>query len=44
MRCVLKWTVRLLLLVLLVAFVWGFIAYWRSTNDCDRKTAVDSIP
>ena len=40
MKCVLKWTVRLLLLVLLAAFVWGFIAYWRSSNECDRKTAV----
>jgi NADPH:quinone reductase-like Zn-dependent oxidoreductase len=40
MRRVLKWTVRLLLLAFLVAFVWGFIAYWASTNDCDRKTAL----
>ena len=40
MRRFLRWTVRLLLLALLIAFVWGFIAYWRSTNDCDRKTAL----
>ena len=37
MRRLLKWTTRLLLLALLIAFGWGFIAYWRSTNDCDRK-------
>jgi NADPH:quinone reductase-like Zn-dependent oxidoreductase len=34
---ILKWTVRLLLLALIVAFVWGFIAYWTSTNDCGRN-------
>ena len=40
LKPILKWTVRLLLLAVLIAFVWGFIAYWRSTNDCDRKTAL----
>ena len=40
MRRVLKWTVRLFLLVLLIAFVWGFVAYWMSSNECGRKTAV----
>src|SRR5437868_1187165 len=35
----LKWTARALLLALILAFLVGFIAYWRSTNDCDRKTA-----
>jgi NADPH:quinone reductase-like Zn-dependent oxidoreductase len=44
MRRFLKWTVRLLLLALLIAFVWGFIAYWRSTNECDHKTAALNIP
>src|SRR5438874_12633119 len=33
---ILKWT---FLLILVLAFVFVFIAYWRSTNDCDRKTA-----
>src|SRR5437588_4404851 len=33
------WTARALLLALILAFLVGFIAYWRSTNDCDRKTA-----
>jgi NADPH:quinone reductase-like Zn-dependent oxidoreductase len=29
-----------MLLALVVTFLVGFIAYWRSTNDCDRKTAL----
>src|SRR5437588_772628 len=33
------WTARALLLALILAFLVGFIAYWRSTNECDRKTA-----
>jgi NADPH:quinone reductase-like Zn-dependent oxidoreductase len=32
----LKWSV---LVILLALFVWFQIAYWTSTNDCDRKTA-----
>jgi len=44
MRRFLKWTVRLLLLAFLIAFVWAFIAYWRSTNECDHKTAALNIP
>ncbi len=36
----LKWSTRALLVALILAFLWGFIAYWRSTNDCDRKTAL----
>ncbi len=37
---ILKWTARALLFALILAFLWGFIAYWRSTNDCDRKAAL----
>src|SRR5215211_5257100 len=37
---VLKWITRGLFFVLILAFLRGFIAYWRSTNDCDRKTAL----
>jgi NADPH:quinone reductase-like Zn-dependent oxidoreductase len=33
---ILKWTI---LLILIAGFVWFEIAYWTSTNDCDRKTA-----
>ena len=37
---ILKWSARVILGVLVLAFLWGFIAYWRSTNDCDRKAAL----
>jgi len=37
---ILKWTARALLFALILAFLWGFIAYWRSTNECDHKTAL----
>ena len=33
---ILKWTASIILLALVL---WGFIAYWTSTNDCDQKTA-----
>jgi len=39
-KLILKWSVRAILLALIVAFLIGFIAYWRSTNDCDHKTAL----
>ncbi len=35
----LKWTTGAILLLLLLAGAWLFIAYWRSTNDCERLTA-----
>ena len=34
-----KWTIRAIVLLLILAVTWLFIAYWRSTNDCDRLTA-----
>ena len=40
LKRVLKWSIRVILFALLLAFLVGFIAYWRSTNDCDRKTAL----
>jgi NADPH:quinone reductase-like Zn-dependent oxidoreductase len=33
----LKWTTRVLLFVFILAFAWGLIAYWTSTNDCGRS-------
>lgn len=44
MKRFLKWTGIAILVLLLVAFLTGFVAYWRSTNDCDRKTATPSNP
>src|ERR1700739_1739339 len=41
---ILKWTMRLLLLAVFIAFIWGFIAYWRSNNDCNRNSATPNNP
>ena len=35
LKRILKWSV---LVILLALFVWFQVAYWTSTNDCDRKT------
>src|SRR5438874_5673067 len=36
---ILKWSTRVILLALILTFLAGFIAYWRSTNDCDHRPA-----
>lgn len=41
---IVKWTTRLVLLALVLAFVFVFIAYWRSSNDCDRYSAAPANP
>src|SRR5438445_272787 len=38
---ILKWSVIVIVLALLV---WFQIAYWKSTNDCDRHTAAPTNP
>src|SRR5207247_3547419 len=40
LKRILKWSARVILVALVLGFLVGFIAYWRSTNDCDRKTAL----
>src|SRR5438874_2445074 len=40
LRRIFKWTARVILVALVLGFLVGFIAYWRSTNDCDRKIAL----
>jgi NADPH:quinone reductase-like Zn-dependent oxidoreductase len=40
LKPILKWSARLIAIALLGLVVWLFIAYWASTNDCDRKTAL----
>lgn len=37
LKGILKWSVRVVLVVLMLSILAGFIAYWRSTNDCDSK-------
>jgi NADPH:quinone reductase-like Zn-dependent oxidoreductase len=36
---VVKWSAGAILLALVLSFLAMFVAYWRSTNDCDRITA-----
>src|SRR6267154_5759300 len=40
MKRILKWIGATILFALILGFLIGFIAYWRSTNNCDRKTAL----
>jgi Alcohol dehydrogenase GroES-like domain len=39
-RRILKWTSIVILMVLLASSLFLFIAYWTSSNDCERKTAL----
>src|SRR6266550_2549172 len=39
LKRLLKWITGALLVLLLLAFLVGFIAYWRSTNDCGHTAA-----
>jgi NADPH:quinone reductase-like Zn-dependent oxidoreductase len=41
---ILKWSTRAMLLALTLSIFAGFIAYWRSTNECDRNTAAPINP
>jgi NADPH:quinone reductase-like Zn-dependent oxidoreductase len=38
---VVKWTLGTIFVVLIL---WGFVAYWTSTNDCERYAAVPGNP
>src|SRR5450432_2493370 len=40
LKRIFKWSAHVILVALVLGFLVGFIAYWRSTNDCDRKTAL----
>src|ERR1044072_5155154 len=39
MKRLLKWIFRLVLILLVLAFLFVFVAYWRSTNDCGKPAA-----
>jgi NADPH:quinone reductase-like Zn-dependent oxidoreductase len=41
LKRILKWSARAILVALILAFLVGFIAYWRSTNECDRTAALN---
>ena len=44
LKRILKWSTRAILLALILSIFAGFIAYWRSTNECDRNTAAPTNP
>jgi NADPH:quinone reductase-like Zn-dependent oxidoreductase len=41
---ILKWCVRVILVALLLSMLAAFIAYWTSTNDCERLSTTPSNP
>src|SRR5436853_1753056 len=41
---ILKWTGIVVLFVALVSSLWLFVAYWKSTNDCNRNSATPNNP
>ena len=41
LKRILKWTSIIILLALIL---WGFTAYWTSTNDCNRNAATPTDP
>jgi NADPH:quinone reductase-like Zn-dependent oxidoreductase len=44
LKRILRWGTRAILVALILTFLVGFIAYWRSTNDCDRSTGAPANP
>src|SRR5437870_11272628 len=40
LKPILKWSVRVILVALLLSILTPFIAYWRSTNDCEHMAAL----
>jgi NADPH:quinone reductase-like Zn-dependent oxidoreductase len=44
MKRLLKWIVRLVFVLLLFVFLFVFVAYWRSTNDCERYNTAPANP
>jgi NADPH:quinone reductase-like Zn-dependent oxidoreductase len=44
LKRIFKWTGATILLALILSIFAGFVAYWRSTNDCDRDTSAPANP
>jgi NADPH:quinone reductase-like Zn-dependent oxidoreductase len=44
MKRILKWVVRVVFVLLLLACLFVFVAYWRSTNDCKQYSAAPANP
>jgi NADPH:quinone reductase-like Zn-dependent oxidoreductase len=43
-KSIFKWTLRAVLVALVIAGIAIFIAYWRSTNDCEHYTGTSKNP
>jgi NADPH:quinone reductase-like Zn-dependent oxidoreductase len=43
-KLILKWLTRAILVGLVLAFLVGFVAYWRSTNECGPNTGSPTNP
>src|SRR5438874_594853 len=43
MKRILKWIFRIVLVLLVLAFLYVFVAYWRSTNDCGKTAAPTNL-
>jgi NADPH:quinone reductase-like Zn-dependent oxidoreductase len=44
MKRILKWLFRIVLVLLILAFLLVFVAYWRSTNDCAKYAKAPTNP
>src|SRR5246500_99284 len=44
MKRILKWLISIVFILLLLAFLYVFVAYWRSTNDYERLTSAPKNP
>jgi len=44
LKRILKWTGIVILVAVLGSGLYLFVAYWQSSNDCDRDTAVPAYP
>jgi len=44
MKQILKWLISIVFILLLLAFLYVFVAYWRSTNDYERLTSAPKNP
>src|SRR6266702_709657 len=43
MKRIMKWIVRIILILFILAFLFVFVAYWRSTNDCGKTAAPTNL-
>src|SRR5690242_6903881 len=44
LRRIVKWSVRAFLVALVLSALAIFVAYWRSTNDCNRASVAPTNP